>query len=389
MQAQGRTVASALAIVTAGQCPPFLTAALAVQIREDIGFSAGGLGLAVGAFFVVSAAGSGVLGRLVETLGWRKGMRIAGAASTASLLGIATAWSWPALVAFMAVGGIGNAIGQPAANMSLAQVVHQRRHGLVFGVKQSAIPMATLLGGLAVPVLALTVGWRWAYVLTAAAALAAMCTIPSSPAVPTPPCGARPRPSRSAVADAIPSLPPLVVVSLAGGLAAMVGNSLGAFLVSSAVDGGVAEAAAGAMLALGSVVGLSMRVFLGWFADRSALRPLWVMAALLVIGGIGCLLLTGENVRVLGVGTALGFGAGWAWPGLFNLAVVRSHLEAPAQATGITQTGVYLGAATGPILFGVVVQRAGYGSAWAVTAVVALLAAGLTLLGGTALGGDG
>ncbi len=378
------TVASALAVVTAGQCPAFMTGALAVQIREDVGFSVGGLGLAVGAFFVASAAGSGVLGHVVEGLGSRRGMRIAVIASTVSLLGIAAAWSWLSLVGFMAVGGLGNAIGQPAANLSLARGIAQRHHGLVFGIKQSAIPMATLLGGLAVPALALTIGWRWAFVFIGLAAVAAMLTIPADAQ------GARavdvPRPAAGGSASSpVPWLLPLVVVSIAGGLGAVVGNSLGAFLVSSAVDGGVGEAAAGYLVAIGSVVGLSMRIFLGWFADRSTVRPLHAMAGLLALGGMGCLLLVGDQLPVLAIGTVLGFGAGWAWPGLFNLAVVRSHRHAPAKATGITQTGVYVGAASGPVLFGAVVEQAGYDVAWMMVAVVALLSAALTLVGSRAL----
>lgn len=382
------TVGSALAVVTAGQCPAFVTGALAVQIRGDIGFSVGGLGLAVGTFFIASAAGSGVLGHLVESLGGKKGMRIAVVASMVSLLGIGAAWSWLSLVGFMAIGGLGNAIGQPAANLSLARTVPQHRHGLVFGIKQSAIPMATLLGGLAVPALALTIGWRWAYVFIALAAGVALLTIPTGPsAAPRPPAdrAARQR-ARGPKAPPLPNLLPLIVVSIAGGLAATVGNSLGAFLVSSAVEGGVAEATAGMLLALGSVIGLAMRVALGWLADRSAFRPLRVMAVMLVVGGFGCLLLIVDLLPVLALGTMLGFGAGWAWPGLFNLAVVRSNRDAPARATGVTQTGVYVGAAAGPILFGAAVEGLGYDTAWVMIAVVALVSAGLAMLGGRALG---
>lgn len=388
MEGRG-TVASALAVVTAGQCPAFMTGALAVQIRGDIGFGMGELGLAVGTFFVASAAGSGVLGHVVEGLGSRRGMRIAVAASTVSLLGIAGAWSWLSLVGFMAVGGLGNAIGQPAANLSLAHGIAQRHHGLVFGIKQSAIPTATLLGGLAVPALALTIGWRWAFVLIGLAAVAAMMTIPADSHAAGPAADApEPAAGEAAAASPTPWLLPLVVVSIAGGLGAVVGNSLGAFLVSSAVEGGVGEGAAGYLVAVGSVVGLSMRVFLGWFADRSAVRPLRAMAVLLAAGGVGCLLLVGDQLAVLGIGTVLGFGAGWAWPGLFNLAVVRSHRQAPAKATGITQTGVYVGAASGPVLFGAVVERTSFDVAWMMIAVVALLSAALTLVGSRALRDD-
>ena len=54
----------------------------------------------------------------------------------------------------------------------------------------------------------------------------------------------------------------------------------------------------------------------------------------------------------LTVGVVLGFGLGWAWPGLMNFAVVRLHPQAPAAATSITQTGVYAGGCLGPLALG-------------------------------------
>ena len=48
------------------------------------------------------------------------------------------------------------------------------RQGLSFGVKQAAIPVSTLLAGAAVPTVALTLGWRWAFVLGGLRAMAAL-----------------------------------------------------------------------------------------------------------------------------------------------------------------------------------------------------------------------
>ena len=68
---------------------------------------------------------------------------------------------WSAL---LALGAAANALGQLASNAALAQHVPARRQGLSFGVKQAAIPVSTLLAGAAVPTVALTAGWRWAFV---------------------------------------------------------------------------------------------------------------------------------------------------------------------------------------------------------------------------------
>jgi MFS family permease len=375
-----RAVLGALAIVTAGQFPAFLTGALAVQIARDLAFSASGLGIAVGAFFVTSALGSAMLGRLVERVGWRSGMLAGAAATFASLFGVAlAAHSWGMLVGLLALGGLGNAISQPAANLSLTRMVPSQRQGLVFGVKQSAIPVATLIGGLSVPAIALTVGWRWTYVAAAAGALLAAITVapdpdpdPEADLGPTTPTRLRRLPS---------TLRPLIFVSIAGGLGASVGNSLGTFLVTTAVESGVGEHAAGLLLGFGSVVGLTARVLGGWAADRRPFRPLLAVGALLTAGTVGCLMIASLHAAILVVGTMLAFGAGWGWPGLFNLAVVRDYFSAPAMATGVTQTGVYVGAGLGPVIFGLIADHGGYHVAWIFTAGVALAAAATSFYG--------
>jgi hypothetical protein len=81
------------------------------------------------------------------------------------------------------------------------------------------------------------------------------------------------------------------------------------------------------------------------------------------------------------VGTLFVFGAGWGWPGLFNLSVVRNNPNAPGAATGITQTGTYVGAVAGPLAFGAIAEGASFSIAWLVVAGCYVVAAGAMLLG--------
>ena len=83
---------------------------------------------------------------------------------------------------------------------------------------------------------------------------------------------------------------------------------------------------------------------------------------------VACFALAAVPVYVLA--TPVAFGAGWAWPGLFNLSVVRRFPEAPGAATGATQTGTYLGAGVGPLVFGLVVDARGFSVAWPLAAVL-------------------
>ena len=154
----------AVAVATSTVLPAFLIGGLSVRVREELGFGEAALGLAVAAFFVTSSLLSALMGRLVERLGYRRGMYLAALCSAASMLGVAgLAASWAGLVACLVVGGLANAVSHPAANLSLAREVPAGRQGLSFGIKQAAIPAATLLAGLAVPTVAVTLGWRWAF----------------------------------------------------------------------------------------------------------------------------------------------------------------------------------------------------------------------------------
>jgi MFS family permease len=153
---------------------------------------------------------------------------------------------------------------------------------------------------------------------------------------PVPPRDPAPRPSRA-----------LVVTAVGAALASAGPNSLGAYLVASAVDVGIAEGMAGLLAAAGSGVSLLSRVALGERADRRRDYGFAAVVVLLVSGSLGFALLATGAPATFVVGVFVAFALGWGWPGLFNLAVVELNRDAPGAATGVTQTGIYVGAAGG------------------------------------------
>ena len=365
----------AVAVATAGVLPGFLTGGLAVQVRGELGFGEGALGLAVAVFFAASALASAVSGRVVERLGSPLGMRLAAAASAASLLAVsvlASSWWW--LVACLVLGGLGNAISHPATHLLLARGVPEDRQGLAFGVKQAAIPAATLLAGLAVPSVATTAGWRWAFAGGAVLALCVTLLVPKDEKRE----GTR-RTGEARAGDA--PLAPLVLLALGIGLGSAAATPLGAFLVESAVAAGVEVGAAGLLLALGSTAGIGVRVVFGHLADKLSGGRLRLVAGMLGVGTVGFVLLASGSAPLLVIGVTIAFAAGWGWPGLFNFAVVKSNPRAPAAATGITQTGASSGAAAGPLAFGLLVEETSFGTAWLASGTVAILAAAAVLAG--------
>ncbi len=352
--------------------PVFLTGGLAVQISGELGFDPAGLGLVVALYFGVSAFASIPCGRLVERFGAGPTSRIAvlGAAVVMATVA-AAARSYGSLVAILLCSAWCNVLGQLSSNLTLARYVPASRLGLSFGIKQSAIPIATLLAGAAVPAVALTVGWRWAYVIGAGLACAALLVTPRDTAgrERTPPT-----PGERATAA-------LSVIGVAAGLAAASSSALGIFLVASAVDQGVDAGTAGLTLTLGSVVGLALRLLHGWAADRRSGGHVAVVAGSLVLGAGGLALLAVPGTPALVIGTMLGFGLGWAWPGLLQFAVVRLNPSAPAAATSIVQVGVYGGGFLGPVGFGFLAARYSFPTAWLVGAATMVVAAALMVLG--------
>ena len=233
-----RAAAGAITVTTVAVLPVFLTGALAVQISGELGFDPAGLGLVVALYFGISAVCSLPVGRLVERRGGVVTSRLAVLGVAVMMLALAgLARSYVSPVVILMAGAWCNVMGQLASNLTLARSVPAHRLGLSFGVKQAAVPLATLLAGAAVPVVALTIGWRWAYVIAAGLALLAMLGVPRGgvPHVPTP----KPPPGERATLA-------LAVLGAGSGLGAGAANALGIFLVAAAVDRGIAPGTAGA-----------------------------------------------------------------------------------------------------------------------------------------------
>jgi MFS family permease len=353
--------------------PAFLTGGLVVQIRSELDFGSAALGLAVAVFFASASLASVVMGRMVERNGSHRAMRLSAVVSAASLLGIALfAGSWRGLVAWLVLGGLANAVAQPATHLSLAREVSAGRQGVSFGIKQAAIPTATLLAGLAVPAVAVTLGWRWAFAGGAALALCIALLVPKGK-------GGTRRVKEARAGDV--SLVPLVLLALGIGLGSAAANPLGAFVVESAVASGIEVGKAGLLLALGSAAGVAVRVVAGHLADKMTSGRLRLVAGMLGVGTVGFVLRASGAIPFLVLGVLLAFAAGWGWPGLFNFAVVKTNPRAPAAATGITQTGASSGAAAGPLVFGFVVEGSSFGTAWLLYGALALVAAVTILVG--------
>jgi MFS family permease len=347
-----------------------------VQVREDLGFGPSLLGTLVACFFLTSGLSAFTAGTVVRRWGTSPVVRLSAVVSAGSMLVIAlAAQHTAALVAALVVAGWGNGVGQPASNDLIARAVSASRHGLAFGIKQAAIPLSTMIAGIAVPVVAIPLGWRPAFAIGAGLALLIMLTVPSGSRLP-PPGAATPTEAAGPFRRA-----PLLVLSAGVMLGAASGNALGSFFVATAVDGGISPATAGVLAAVASGVGAMARIAFGWLADRVRAKWLNVVAAQMALGGFSYVLL-GTGVEVLiAAGAVVGYCTGWAWAGLMTFSVTRMHPGMAARATSITQGGVGAGAAIGPLAFGLLVSATSYSVAWYATAALSLVAGAVVVQG--------
>lgn len=358
--------------------PSFLTAALVLQIGIDVGLTLVGLGLLIGTFFGVGALVSPAVGRISERVGWANGLR-GGILLSAFALG-AIGWladSVLILVFCLAIAGVAGSLVQTASNLAIARCVIQSRHGWIFGIKHACVPAAMFLAGLAVPTIALTVGWRWAFRTAAILAVLTAAVVPrhEEPSTITP----RLQQSDSSVGKPRTPLHLLVILAVAVGLGIGAVDPLVSFFVSYSASIGVEEQSAGLLLAAGGFCGMITRLIAGRFIDRMAQADLTAIASMITIGAVGIVVLNFGGYLGLIAGGLLVFTAGWGWSGLFTFTIVKDNPEAPAAAWGIVQTGKFTGAAVGPILFGFVTDRVSFSAAYSMSAIALVGAAALMI----------
>jgi MFS family permease len=323
-----RTLIAGVALVVAGVLPGFLLASLAPQIRVDFALDTSQLGLTIAGFYVVSTLASSPVGRFVDRVGAVAGMRLAAVCTGGASIAVAAlADGATAIAALILAAGVGNAAAGPAVSAMLHREIPTERRGLAFGAQQAGAPLGAMLAGLALPVIAIPLGWRWAYASTAVLAALAIALVPAHHRI-REPAGDPQAPRSSGVHT----------LALAALLSSAAGVGFISFLVSYAVERGIDDGLAGFLLGLVSACAVASRLLLGRYADRR-----------------------GEDALVP--------------PGALTLAVVQRTPGSPAWAVGVMMSGLFAGAIVGPLVVGLLAEHGGFGVAWATCAGLAVAGA--------------
>lgn len=368
-----RALFTAISVTVVCVSPGFLLGPLSLQIDAELQLSEMGIGASVAAFRGTVMLTAPLLGRLVvdrlgASLSMRVGCTVAGVAAVSIWLVVR---DFRTLVAAVVVGGIASALGQTAVNAFLPAAIHHSKQGLAFGVQQAAAPTAALMGGLIVPVVVLTLGWRYAFAVTAFLAFVTAWVVPAH----------RGSGASSNVSSWItrPGLPLLLAAGLGLGFGATSG--LTTFVVPAAVRAGFSLGQAAVLFSVCCLLAVATRVSLGQRIDRYAGSSLQVVGGMLAVGVVGHLLLSLGSQWAVILGCVVALGIGWGFTGVLFYSLAQLQPDNIGTRAGIVLMGGSLGGALGPLTFGAIVTNYSYEWAWLASASWMALGALVILVG--------
>lgn len=366
-----KAILTAASVNTVCGLPASLLGALLIEMSVDLGIGLVQVGVAVGLFRGVGVLSITAMGTLSDRLGATQSLRIAVLVSGGASLGLGLlARSYGSLMAFLVVGALAKSLAQPAANRLLVKRVDQRKRGIAFGLKQSAAPAATMLAGLSVPLVALTVSWRAAYIIVGVLGCLAYISIRPHQSNRT-----RPNPKAAEASGAGPlAAKSIVAFAFAFGLSTFASSAVSTFFVATAINAGISGNTAGLFLALAGASAIIVRLATGIAADRMMSGHGTLCASLLLLGAFGVVLLALQTPASVATGGILALAGTWGFNAVFWYVVLGHFPQEPGRVTGLIMPGGLIGGIFGPVIVGTLAEAGDFYLAWSVTGVIALLA---------------
>jgi len=139
---------------------------LAPTLQRELHWSESDYGDVVSWFSLVYAFGFLAAGRLLDRVGVRKGFAVAVVAWSIAAIGHAFARTTAGFSAARALLGLGESANFPGAIKTVAEWFPKRERALATGIFNAGTNTGAILTPLLVPWIALTWGWRWAFILT-------------------------------------------------------------------------------------------------------------------------------------------------------------------------------------------------------------------------------
>lgn len=355
----------------------FALAVLASPIIDDLGVSRATIGIVGATNTGLGALSAPLVGRIIDRIGARRAIvgLLMLSSFTMVLAGLASN-VWVLLVAH-AIGGVAQGGGNPATNALIASSLPPGERGVMTGIKQSGVTLATFIVGLCMPAIESAWNWQGAYLVFGGlfVGLTVTCWVllPADVGAPS-----------DAETDSGPAaapLPPLIrrlgVYALLMGLA---GGAIGRFLPLFAEEElGYSLAVAGLAAALSGLVGMGSRIVAARLAETT-ITPTSLLVELSAIGvaSSALLALSVSFGRWLLWPAVLLYAIGHtAWNAVANLAVIMKVAPRDAgRASGVIMLGFLMGLTIAGPATGAIVDGTGrYDVAWWLSVALAVLAA--------------
>lgn len=342
----------------------FLLGALGPLLVDELDVSPVVLGLTTTIGFGTAAVLSPLGGRIVDHVGSRRSLVVLLLAAGGALALIGSAPGPGLLLCAVALGGIPQALANPATNTAVLAVVPAERRGAVLGTKQSGVQLGAFAAGLPLAALAGGLGWRSAFWAAAVGAL--LLAWGTWRALPP----ERPRRAAAGVRAGYAfrgMVARLAVFSLLLGAAIASVNTYLTLYGVRALSMGATEA--GVLVAVLGVAGVVGRV--GWARVARPGRAEWLpgLLALGAVGAVAMLIASRDVPPLVWVGAAgIGLLAVSANAVTMVLVVQRSLSGRAGHDSALVAAGFFAGFALGPPVFGLLMQAERYGAAWLLVA---------------------
>lgn len=345
-----------------------LVVALPLYIRDELGRSDLGVGIAIGAASIGAIIAGPLAGRLADRHGRRLFLFGGGATMLVGYLALALEPSFAAVVALRIVAGAGESAFVVAAYTMATDVTPSGRHGeamsLITTGSYVGLAIGPIVGDLAVDQQGFALAWLLAAAAVGLAGVIALAVRETRPA--------RDEELSPGLLPPRSALLPGVVLLLA-----LLGfGGFNAFAVLHAREIGVERPGLVFLVFAGVVI--LVRLFGRTLPDRLGARVAASTACAAVAAGL-VIVAAWQAPAGLFIGTAVfAVGQAFAYPAIALLAMSRSTAAERSAAVGAVIAFVDVALVTGAFLLGIAAEFAGYGAVFLFGAVSA--AGGLVLL---------
>ncbi|MGW7367877.1 MFS transporter [Streptomyces sp. NPDC054841] len=342
----------------------FLLGALGPRLVDALGISPTVLGLTTTVGFGAAALLSPLGGRLVDRVGPRRSLVALLLVTAIALALIGSASGAGLLLGAVALGGLPQALANPATNKAILAAVPPERRGPVTGMKQSGVQLGAFVAGLPLAGLAAVAGWRAAVWTAAATAVAAAAW--SAQALPPDPAPPASGPRSSLVPRGTVAWLLFFSLLLGGGIASV--NTYLALYGTKHLR--LSATPAAALVAVLGCAGIAGRI--GWSKVAGAPGRARRLPGLLALGAVAAALVLAASSRlpalVWAAAVAVGVFAVSANAVSMVLVMQRSAPGRAGQDSALVSAGFFAGFALAPPLFGLLAADGRWTTGWLLVA---------------------